>query len=467
MLNIFINLNLYNSSGDDMKKKLILYIIVIIILIIALVLMFTNKKAESIKIECTVLYNEDNLLTVQDSNNVIYTFYEEQVSLTVGDSVVLEYSGLLDKTKTVQSGEIIDYEETDVLTDENGIPLNWLDDGIFSTYYVVAYNKLKSLTLDEKIGQLLLVRYSDTAKNDLNEYDFSGFVFYEKDFTGKTKNEVINMINELQQNSKIPLLTAVDEEGGKVVRISSNPNLRSEKFKSPQELYSEGGFNLISSDTKEKSTLLKSLGLNLNLAPVVDVSTDSNDYIYPRTIGLDEQLTADYAKTVIQASKGLGISYTLKHFPGYSSNSDTHTSTSIDDRTYDEILNDLLPFQVGIETGAEAVLVSHNVVSAIDSDNPSSLSSNIHNLLRADLGFTGVAITDDISMSALDEIDKTALAAILAGNNLVITTDYETSFKEIKNAITNGDISEKYVDELAFKVLAWKYHKGLMVENVK
>jgi len=452
-----------------MKKKLILYLIIIFILIIALILVFTykNKEKELVKIEGVVLNNQDNLLTIKDSDNIIYKFKNEDISLIVGDSIILEYSGLIDKSKSIQVGEIIDYENVVIETDENGIPLTWLDDGIFSTYYVLAYNKLKELTLDEKIGQLLLVRYPDSgAVEYLKEYNFSGFVFFEKDFKDKTKNQVISMINELQSVSKIPLLTAVDEEGGKVVRISSNPNLRSEKFKSPQELYNEGGFNLISKDIKEKSALLSSLGLNLNLAPVVDVSTDPNDYIYSRTIGKDTNITSEYAKTVIEASKNTKVSYTLKHFPGYGNNSDTHTGLSIDTRTYDDIMtNDIPPFEIGIQLGAEAILVSHSIVNAFDPDNPASLSTNVHNLLRGDLGFTGVTITDDIAMQALDELDKQTLKAILAGNNLVITTDYETSFKEIKNAVTGGSISETYIDELAFKVLAWKYYKGLMIES--
>lgn len=451
-----------------MNKKFVIYIVGIIILIFALILIFKSKNKESqiIKIKGTILTSSNGLVTIQDSDNIIYTFKSEKINLTVGDSIVLEYAGLLDRTKSIQTGEIIDYENIPIITDENNIPLNWLDEGIFSTYYLLAYNKLKELTLEEKIGQLLLVRYPGiNAKEDLKKYNFSGFVFFEKDFNGKTKNEVISMIGELQDSYKIPLLMAVDEEGGKVVRVSSNTNLRSEKFKSPQQLYNEGGFDLINKDTKEKSNLLKSLGLNLNLAPVVDVSTNPNDYIYSRTIGLDEKLTADYAKTVIQASKGTGVSYTLKHFPGYASNSDTHIGSSVDDRTYDEVLSDLLPFQTGIDVGAEAVLVSHNIVNSIDPDNPASLSNSIHNVLRGDLGFTGVAITDDISMQALLSIDKPTLKAILAGNNLIITTDYETSFNEIKNAIVGGSLSEKYIDELVFKVLAWKYYKGLMIES--
>lgn len=468
-LNIFISLKLYNNIGDRMNKKFIIYITGIIILIIALILIFTNNKEnETSKIEATILSKEDNLLTVQNSDNVIYVFKTDIVSVDVGESIVLEYTGLLDSTKSIQDGEVISYEVTDEETDENGIPLSWKDDGIFSAYYVLAYNKLQELSLDEKIGQLLLVRYSDEAKSDLDKYNFSGFVFFEKDFIGKTKAEVISMIDELQNSSNIPLLTAVDEEGGKVVRISSNSNLRSEPFKSSQELYSQGGFDLINSDTKEKSALLKSLGLNLNLAPVVDVSTNPDDYMYSRTIGENTSITSEYAKTVIEASKNTGISYTLKHFPGYGSNSDTHIGTSTDTRTLDDIMtNDIPPFKVGIDSGAEAVLVSHNIVNSLDPDNPASLSSNVHNLLRDELGFTGVIITDDIAMSALDSINDTTVKALVAGNDLVITTDYETSFNEVKTALQSGTLGENYIDKLAFKVLAWKYYKGIMIENSK
>ena len=263
-------------------------------------------------------------------------------------------------------------------------------------------------------------------------------------------------------------MIAVDEEGGSVVRVSSNPNLAISKFKSPQELYTEGGFNLIKSDTINKSALLKSLGLNINLAPVVDVSTNPSDYMYARTLGENTTLTSTYAKTVIEASKGTGVSYTLKHFPGYGNNADTHTGSSTDTRTYDDIMNnDIPPFEAGIEAGAEAVLVSHNIVNSIDSDNPASLSASVHNLLRNELGFTGIIITDDLAMGATLSISNATVKAILAGNDLIITTDYEESFNEIKTVLSNGTISENQIDKLAFRVLAWKYYKGLMIENNK
>ena len=274
------------------------------------------------------------------------------------------------------------------------------------------------------------------------------------------------MMKELQEVSKIPILTAVDEEGGAVVRVSSNPNLRSEKFKSSKELYQAGGLNKIKEDTIEKSDLLNSLGLNVNLAPVVDVSTNSTDYMYNRALGEDTATTSKFAETVIEASKGKGVSYTLKHFPGYGNNADTHNNAATDNRSLDDIKNnDLPPFRAGIDKGAEAVLVSHNTVNSIDSSNAASLSPSVHNLLRNELGFTGVIITDDLAMGAVSSIKDNAVKAVLAGNDLLITTDYDGSFTSIKDAISNGTVSESLIDRLAFRVLAWKYYKGLMFNN--
>ncbi len=335
---------------------------------------------------------------------------------------------------------------------------------LFSDYYDIAKEKLKSMTLDEKIGQVLLVRYPESDQIEvMNKYHFGGYIFFEKDFKNKDYDEVKNMISSLQESSNIPLLTAVDEEGGKVVRISSNPKLRSSRFLSPSELYNEGGLKRIKEDTIEKSKLLGDLGINLNLAPVVDVSTDPNDYMYYRTLGQNTEVTSEFATTVINASKKGSVSYTLKHFPGYGSNADTHLDASIDERSYEEILDkDIPPFKAGIEAGAEAVLVSHNVVNSIDKTNPASLSKNVHELLRGKLGFTGVIITDDIFMNALSNIPDISVKAVLAGNDLIITTDYEESINSIKDAVSNGIIEEKQIDDMATKILSWKYYKNLL-----
>lgn len=449
------------------KKYLIGIIFIVCIFIIGFCIVQKNKEEKnSNSIKATILSKENSKLVIQDDNNLIYTF-NSNIEANVGENIVLKYSGVLDQTKEIQDASVISYKISTASKNEDGIPTSWLDDGIFSSYYIQAYNKLKTLSLNEKIGQLLLVRYPDkNAISALKKYHFGGFVFFEKDFSGLTKKQVQNRMEELQNTSNIPLLTAVDEEGGKVVRVSSNPNLVKERFKSPSELYKLGGFNEIAQDTIEKSRILYHLGLNLNLAPVVDVAASKDDYIYDRTLGENTELTSTYAKTVINASKGTNVSYTLKHFPGYGNNEDTHNGSVIDNRTYYNIEKyDLPPFKAGIDSGAEAILTSHNIVNYIDSSNPASLSPVVHNLLREKLGFTGITITDDLDMKAVSSIEDATIKAILAGNELVITTDYEKSFNSIKNGIEIGRISENHIDQLAFRILAWKYYKGLMFEK--
>lgn len=460
-----------------MNKKNIFYCVgIIIIFLIVFLLIACNKTNNNVKtkdLTATVLAKSNDKLTIQDNKNIIYTFnatnLSDDIEPEIGSNIAIKYTGLLDKSIELQSSSVISYKTSPVSQDEDGIPTNLLDDGIFSNFYILANNKLKTLSLEEKIGQLLLVRYPETnAKEELKKYKFAGYIFFEKDFKDKTKVEVQNMIKELQDVANIPLLTAVDEEGGRVVRVSSNPNLASSKFKSPQELYKDGGFDLISRDTIEKSAVLKNLGLNLNLAPVVDVSTDPDDYMYDRTLGENTKLTSTYAQTVIEASKGTDVSYTLKHFPGYGNNDDTHTGITTDNRSLEDIKeNDLPPFKAGIDKGAESVLVSHNIITNLDDKNPASLSASVHNLLRNDMNFTGIIITDDLDMKALDNIDNKVVKAILAGNDLIITTDYEESIKEINNALEDGTITEALIDKLAFRVLAWKYYKGLMFEYQK
>lgn len=123
--------------------------------------------------------------------------------------------------------------------------------------------------------------------------------------------------------------------------------------------------------------------------------------------------------------------------------------------------NDCMPFKVGIEVGAEAVLISHNIVTSIDSENPATLSNGVHKILREDLEFTGVIITDDLAMEA-SKIPNATEKAILAGNDFIIVTDYENSINEVKTAINEGRIDTSTIDKMTFKILAWKYYKGLI-----
>ena len=453
------------------KKIVFLFMGIIIITLIGFIFInkrdmrnnYSNKEFDSSKkINGYVIFRNDNSVTIQNKKNVIYTLNTSD-DIKVGQYVQIGYSGKLNNDKEVQDVKIVGYKN---LNSKANLLNTWNDNGIFSKYYNKALNSLKKMSLQDKIGQLLLVRYPDNdtlGVNALKEYKLGGYVFFGKDFKNKNKSDVEMMIKKLQAVSSIPIITAVDEEGGTVVRVSSNKKLVQEKFKSPSEIYKEGGFEAIKKDTITKSEVLHELGLNLNLAPVVDVSVNSSDYMYSRALGLDSSLTSEYAKQVIEASHGTSVSYTLKHFPGYGNNVDTHTGSSIDKRSFEEIVsNDLPPFEAGIKAGTEAVLVSHNVVSSVDDNNPASLSNGVHNLLRSRLSFTGIIMTDDLDMGATSEIKNNVVKAIEAGNDMMIVTDYKESVEAIDKAIKDGQISENLIDKLAFRVIAWKYYKGLL-----
>ena len=156
---------------------------------------------------------------------------------------------------------------------------------------------LETLTLEEKVGQLFFVRCpAENAAADVQTYRLGGYILFGRDTKDKTANDLVQAIAGYQAAADIPLLIGVDEEGGSVVRVSSNPHLRSAKFPSARKVW-EAGPEALSASTREKNQLLQALGFNVNLAPVADVSTNPADFIYPRTIGEDAQTTAAYVET--------------------------------------------------------------------------------------------------------------------------------------------------------------------------
>ncbi len=325
---------------------------------------------------------------------------------------------------------------------------------------------LDNMSVEEKVGQMFMVRVpKENADKRVSEYHLGGYIMFGRDFDNKTKEEVINNIASWQSAADIPMLIGVDEEGGTVNRISTNTEFRSEPFKSSQELYAEGGFDLIYEDTITKANFLKELGINVNFAPVVDVSTNPDDYIYKRSFGKNANLTSEYAEVVVRAMKESNIASVLKHFPGYGNNTDTHTGIAIDNRTLETFKeNDFLPFEAGIKAGANIILVSHNIVTNMDSNNPASLSTRVHEILRNDLGFAGVIITDDLYMDAISKNydSSVAVLAILAGNDLICTTDFESQIPEVIAAVEDGTISIDRINESVRRILELKLELNLI-----
>ena len=324
---------------------------------------------------------------------------------------------------------------------------------------------LDSMTLEEKVGQLFFVRCPmENAVEDISTYHLGGYLLFSRDFKDGdnwlTKEQFLEKIQSYQDVAEIPLFIGSDEEGGTVTRASRNPNLFSETFKSPQKLNYIGGIEEILRDTDTRSRELRALGINVNFAPVCDVSTDPKDFIYDRTLGQDANMTADYVRLVVPAMTEGGTLPVLKHFPGYGNNVDTHTGIAVDQRPMETFENsDLLPFQAGIDAGAPFVLVSHNIVTCMDADLPASLSPAVHKVLRETCGFEGIAITDDLAMDAVQAYAKNGAVAVMAlqaGNDMIITTDYRTQIPAVIAAVQDGTLDESVIDNACLRVLRCK-----------
>ena len=327
----------------------------------------------------------------------------------------------------------------------------------------VIEDRLATMTLEEKVGQLFWARVPSSHQiEDLRSYHLSGYILFGRDFEGRTIEDMKALTTGYQDAAKIPLLIGSDEEGGTVTRISS---ILETPFQSPMALYQQGGMEAVLSDTKQKAELLKSVGINAGLFPVADLARNQSAFIYDRTIGQDAQTTASYVQQVVEKLKKSKVGSTLKHFPGYGDNGDSHTAIIQDNRSLDELRQaDFLPFQAGIDAGADSVLVSHNILSKIDTV-PSSISPKITDLLRKELHFKGVIMTDDFDMAGIADFvsqDEAAFQVIVAGNDLILGSSYQTQIPYLLKKISSGELTEERINESVRRILIWKYDLGLL-----
>lgn len=453
-------------------------------------------------IGCTVGYTNNHGCDITVNNNVKYdwitntTFWTgakdgNDPYLVGGDGFFKALNGTnltnisMRGARPVVVVPVSDIKMIDHTSPSYSYPSEWHDNGVFSKYYENAYSKLQTMSTEEKVGQLLVMSYTsqNDALNAIQNYHVGGVLFFENAFTNKTLTQVQTMTSSLQSAANIPLMTAVDEEGGRVVRISPNLNLvgdlknqypnlfftninNKNAWKLASTLYAESGnnFDLVVQAEQVRNNFLKSLGINMNFAPVVDIATPPA-YISDRSFGDNPTLVAQYAENVIKTGKNSGVSHSLKHFPGYGNNQDTHGSSSVDETSMDDLKNiHLVPFISGINAGANSVMISHNTVAALDKNNPASLSYAVHNLLFEELGFTGLAITDDLSMKAIsDNVTNQYVKAFTAGNHILLSSsEYAKAHGEILAAINSGNIPMSELNKRVFKVLAWKYYIGLL-----
>lgn len=325
---------------------------------------------------------------------------------------------------------------------------------------------LESLTLEEKVGQMFLARCpEENAIADLQAYHLGGYILFGRNFDGQTPDSLKATLDSYQSAARLPLLLAVDEEGGTVCRVSNHTAFRAQRFSSPRDAYAAGGLEQAIAAEGEKAEFLMQLGVNVNMAPVCDITTDPKGFLYRRSLGQSPEETGRFVSGAVAAMHQNGLGCVLKHFPGYGNNADTHTGIARDDRPLEALENaDLVPFAAGIQAGCDAILVSHILVSALDDASPASLSPAIHDYLRNTMGFDGVIVTDDLVMEAITQVYGTgeaAVQAVLAGNDLLCSTEYPVQYAAVLEAVQRDQIPEDLINDAVLRILRWKQDLGL------
>lgn len=326
---------------------------------------------------------------------------------------------------------------------------------------------ISDMSLEQRVGQLFLARCNaDTAAADIRQYHLGGLVLFGSDFENQTPDSMCQTIAAYQNSAEKPLLIAVDEEGGDVTRISQFPAFRDRRFSSLRKRYDQGGLESVLAEEEEKCRLLSDLGINVNLGPVCDITTEPEAFMYSRSLGQDAQKTAEVTASTVNLMNAFSIGSVLKHFPGYGNNVDTHTGIAVDTRALSELEErDLVPFTAGIQAGCGAVMVGHIIVEALDRELPASLSPAVHRYLREELGFSGVIMTDDLVMQAITDqygAGEAAVMAVLAGNDLLCSTEYAVQYQAVLQAVLDGRIDIDVLNSALRNVLEWKISLGLL-----
>ena len=335
---------------------------------------------------------------------------------------------------------------------------------LFEEYYEEAEKIVNTMTVEEKVGQLFWVGlHYEKYNQELSTMYPGGYITFAYNYENYTEEQVLSYMNDIKSKTKIPLVFGVDEEGGTVCRVSLY--FRKEKFPSPQDLYNQGNIDLINSIEKEKRALLRKFLLNVNFAPIADVALKKDSFIYKRTLGRGYEETANYIRIVTNIAVKDNFSQTLKHFPGYGDNKDTHSEICYDNRTKEDFeQHDLITFKAGIEAKVPLIMVSHNVLTNFEGINntfPASINKDVINYLRNNLNFSGLAVTDSLTMKGVrnfceEKNISCSTSALKAGVDIILTQDFEGDYYGLLQAVKNKEIDMDIINKANKRVLAFK-----------
>ena len=341
------------------------------------------------------------------------------------------------------------------------------DDGIFSEYYDKASANVAEMTKEQMVGQMLIgiADDADTAKTDVTRYSLGGVLFDSACFDYKTRDEVVSAVSGVKEAAHIAPILAAQEEGGYVTTVTGHAAV-DESFDSPRNIYEIGGISAVEKAEDEKAEFLHGLGFNLNLAPVVDLPNSLDQIMYSRSLCGEAQVTATYAEYAAKFNQAKGVSVALKHFPGYGTIPDTIESVVVDERDAETIRTvDYIPFKAGAEAGAHFIMISNVVVQSIDPSHTAALSPALHQELREAVGFTGLIMTDVIDRSDYSyyaDGKDVAVAAVLAGNDMILVRDYASAYTAILAAVNDGTIDPAILQQACTRIIAYKYAAGML-----
>ena len=334
---------------------------------------------------------------------------------------------------------------------------------------------VQNMTLDQKLGQMMIVQfvgptYSLDISTMISQYHVGSVLLFTANNNISDKVQLKGLIQQMQSNNSIPVIVAIDQEGGTVDRLRALDGPRS----AAADIGATNDPGKAKAAGIQDAQDLASYGFNLNLAPVVDVTNVYNPQLYDRTYGNNAALVTKMAQAYLQGLQQSGkVSGTLKHFPGLGDvGVDPHSAVPNLYRSKSELeAIDWAPYRTLIQQGnVRAIMVTHEIVHAIDSSIPSSLSYKVvTGILRNELGFQGVIMTDSLTMESITAYyteDQAAAVAVEAGSDLLMgastPADVASMIQGIKQAIDSGTISQQRIDDSVRRVLMLKYQMGLL-----
>lgn len=399
-------------------------------------------------------------------------------ALVVGGIFAAKYITKLIKNKKSEekteepSMESAENDEPLTISDPEPVPeteteeVDWLDEMVNACIAEMPLEDkvagLFVITPEELTGVRTAVKAGDGTKEALGKYAVGGLIYFSKNI--QSEAQLTEMLANTVLFSKYPLFLAVDEEGGKVSRVADS-NITVDKVGTMAEIGAGGDAQSAYEAGATIGAYLKRLGFNLDFAPVADVLTNpDNQTIGDRSFGTDGELVAQMVPSFVTGLEEEKVSSCLKHFPGLGDTTeDTHDGMAVTERTLEEFQAVEFPvFKAGIDAGADFVMVSHVSVPSLTGDNtPASLSGAVIGILRNDLGFNGIVITDALNMTAITDYytaDEAAIKAIQSGADMLLMPEnFETAYEGLLQAVQNGTISEERINESLRRIYRVKY----------